>query len=195
LVEMPSFKRGWNPDLEGPIRQNPRWSVLLARELPFAAAPAAPIPPSFSLTRFRRYPFDQGQAGTCWVNAAVQMMQVHTAAGVEVGHKPWEITEISRRFAAYWGKIVDGTYGNPDDGGVIGAALMAMSNDPAVGKGTCHEPLWPSPPGSEDGRRTALARRPHEEAGHDARANRVSQVYDLRLPLGDDARRSILNGC
>ena len=192
-MTQPIFKCGYNHELDLSVRYKAEWGNLRSK-FPLFRDDTTPIPSAFSLSRFRKYPFDQGQAGTCWINTAVQMVQIHTAVDVELSGQPWEIVPLSRRFAAYYGKFADGTNGNPDDGGSIAAGLVAMSDDRTMGRGVCHEDLWPYPTGSEPAMRAALGQVPSAGAIHDASACRISRVADLANDLGESVHRSILNG-
>jgi hypothetical protein len=189
---MTEFRTGWSPELEQRVRETSIWAQFSTRQ-PLFRDDQTPIPPAFSLSRFRRFPHDQGQAGTCWSNAAVQIVQVHTDVEAELEGKPWEVTRLSRRFNAFFGKLADGTGGNPDDGGVISAALLAMSDHATYGRGCCHEDLWPYPVGDEQAMRQALALAPPPRAVDDAVNNRVSMVADIPI-IGELAQRSIMHG-
>jgi hypothetical protein len=122
------------------------------------------------------------------------MVQIHTAVDVELNGQPWDIVPLSRRFACFYGKQADGTNGNPDDGGSIAAALVAMSDDRTMGKGICHESLCPYPTGEESQMRATLGLLPSDQARIDANMCRVSRVADLANDLGEVVHRSILNG-
>jgi hypothetical protein len=168
-----SSRLGWRAEIEADLVGHP--GVYSLRSSPAALTDLEQhIPRSFSLSRFRKFPFDQGQVGTCWVNATVQLMQIHTAAVVTLERREYEITPLSRRFVGYWGKRIDGTNGNPDDGGSIQAALLAMSDDRTSGRGVCHEYLFPYIPD-----RRVLAQDPTCSAVADATGNRVSGILDL----------------
>ena len=73
MIQQPRFHLGWDPRREaearrsGPFASMVRSSAAAARGLM-----AVQLPQSFSLLKFRQFPHDQGQAGTCWVNAAVR---------------------------------------------------------------------------------------------------------------------------
>ena len=194
MIQQPRFHLGWDPRREaearrsGPFASMVRSSAAAARGLM-----AVQLPQSFSLLKFRQFPFDQGQAGTCFANAATQLMQVHTAVESIVNGKPWEVAQLSRRFGGYYGKVVEGG-GNPDDGGTIADALTAMSDDRQWGKGTCHEDLWPYPGGDETAMRISLAMEPPDDAIADAANNRVSEITDIPTTLGDDAKAMIFAG-
>jgi hypothetical protein len=144
-----------------------------------------PLPPAFSLARFRLWPFDQGQVGSCFANATTQAFQIHTAADVSAGAR-WELVPLSRRLVWYQGRKLDGMLGRSDDGGSVTNAMAAMG-EPPHGVGLCHEDLWPYKP-----EHRWLEKAPTAEVFADANLNRLSQIAEMSI--GDAWMRAIFNG-
>lgn len=172
------FGLGWQPQF-----------AILARErmarqgITYAQAifqDDRPLPKAFSLSRFRLWPFDQGQVGTCWCNATTQAFQIHTAAD-----GTFEAVALSRCMTGWRGKQLDGG-GNPANGGSVTHGLQAMGDAPD-GVGCCHEALWPYKPSA-----SYLGQQPPSGAVADAGLNRVHQVAEV--DIGDAWKRAIFNG-
>jgi hypothetical protein len=170
---MSAFVAGWHPEYAAAARATTRYAVA-------DFADDRPLPPAFSLAKFRYWPFDQGPVGTCWANATTQTFQIHTAADGN-----YQAVALSRTMTCHQGKILDGG-GNPADGGSVTNGLIAMS-DPPKGVGSCHEALWPYKPD-----RRYLAGKPPEAATADANLNRIHSVAEV--DFGDGWKRAIVNG-
>jgi hypothetical protein len=172
------FYPGWNSEQVIPAQERLAASGLLTAN-PFQQD-TGPLPPGFSLARFRRWPFNQGYVGTCWCNSTTQAFQILTAADNAAGAN-WDLVPLSRRFTGWFGKRREGG-GNMADGGTVSDAFAAMAD-----QGCCHEELFPYVP---DARTLALP--PSSAAVADGKLNRVSRVANLEL--GDDLKRSLVAG-
>jgi len=181
------FCPGWHPEFASRSRVQFAASGGRFQSATFGDD-ARPLPPGFSLSRFRRWPFDQSVAygirgdkiGTCWENAGTQAFQIHTAAD-----GAFEAVPLSRCMTGWQGKKLEGG-GSPADGGSVLDAFRAMS-DPPDGVGCCHEELWPYHPD-----RRYFAAGPPDGAVADAGLNRVHGIAD-NLAIGDGWKRPIFN--
>ena len=93
----------------------------------------APIPPAKSLSCHRQRHLEQGDAGTCWVHAPAQHVEIYAKA------KGYELFPACRRLIGFEGKALE-DHGNMSDGGAPQDAYVAMT----VGHvGIANETLWP----------------------------------------------------
>ena len=180
-----TFCSGWHPDYANRARSDfPFFALSLGVGKPFASDDR-PLPPSFSLARFRKWPFDQGQVGSCFANAAAQSFQIHTMADVADGAQ-WDTVELSRRLVWYQGRKLDGLLGSRQDGGSVTNALAAMADAPS-GVGCCKEETWPY----KDEHRW-LEAAPPKPVFAEAGVNRLAQIASAEI--GDDWKKAIVNG-
>jgi hypothetical protein len=179
----PSFIPGWDPATARQAREG-----FLARGQTYAVASFEddrPLPPAFSLARFRLWPFDQGPVGSCFANGTTQAFQIHTGADVSDGAR-WDLVPLSRRLVWYQGRKLDGSLGSGGDGGSVTNAMAAMG-EPPHGVGVCHEDLWPYKP-----EHRWLEKQPSSEVFADAKLNRLSQIAEVSI--GKAWQRAIFNG-
>jgi hypothetical protein len=178
-----AFIPGWDPATAERAREG-----FLARGQSYVKATFEddrPLPPGFSLSRFRLWAFDQGPVGSCFANATTQAFQIHTAADVSAGAR-WDLVELSRRLVWYQGRKLDGSLGGGGDGGSVTNAMAAMGQSPH-GIGVCHEEKWPYKP-----EHRWLEEKPPEAVFNDANLNRLTEIADLSV--GDPWKRAIFNG-
>jgi hypothetical protein len=180
-----SFHPGWSPTFASKAKTGPSYLQLnVGAGDPFASDDR-PLPPSFSLARFREWPFDQGAVGSCFANAATQAFQIHTKADIATGAS-WESVELSRRIVWYQGRKLDGLLGSRSDGGSVTNALAALA-DPPHGVGCCKEATWPYQPDHR-----WLEQTPPANVFSEAGQNRLKQVADVQI--GADWQKAIVNG-
>lgn len=164
------FALGWDPD---------RYKVAhraLLRSAHATVNPEAPIVEAISLGKHVLREMMQGQAGTCWVHAAVCLAE--TLAG-SLGLRRFA---ICRRLVAWEGKLLEGG-GNPSDGGTVTDALVAMARGRGVG--IAHEVLCPYTDDVEE-----LGTEPPPEVFADALKADIALAVDVR---GDDDARRLLS--
>lgn len=180
-----TFFGGWHPDYAERARSQYPF-VTLSRGVgePFSDD-NRPLPAAVSLSKFRKWPFDQGQVGSCFANAAAQSFQIHTAAD-NAEQQRWEEVELSRRIVWYQGRKLDGLLGSRQDGGSVTNALAAMAEAPS-GVGCCKEAEWPY----KDDHRW-LEQTPPSSVLAEAGLNRLSQIAEVAI--GDGWKRAIRNG-
>lgn len=168
----PKFVAGWYPDVADAARAR-----MAASGVPYARARARfDIPAAYSLSAARLRHMEQGQAGTCWVHAAVQLCEVTTSAG------KMDAFPVCRRLVGWLGKQYEGG-GNPSEGGAVSDSIRALAD--AQG-GAAHEALLPytDDPGQ-------LGQQPPQAVFADARPYHLSQVVDVP---DDEAARSMIAG-
>lgn len=122
------FISGLNPRRIAAARQE----VLQSRRFAMVAKDAPTPPPAWSLADKRLRSLEQGQAGTCWLHAAVQMAEI-----MANGHG-YDIFAVCRRLVGWVGKSSFEGGGNPSDGGSGLDAIRAMTTD---GAGLAHESM------------------------------------------------------
>lgn len=134
-----AFTQGWSP-----ARRDAAQARLTASGRYCTVATTTVTPrPAVSLSHLRSRYLQQGQAGTCWVHAPVQLFEVTAKS---LGYTPFS---ACRRLVAWAGKQrEDG--GNPADGGSPTDAMAVMTGQ---GVGVGHEALCPY---SDDPRVLAL---------------------------------------
>lgn len=180
----PMFIPGWDPATAVRAR-----AAFQTRGQVFVTAAFAdddrPLPASFSLARFRLWPFDQGAVGSCFANATAQAFQIHTAADTAAGAR-WGLVPLSRRLVWYQGRKLDGTLGSGSDGGSVTNAMAGMGDAPH-GSGVCHEEKWPY-----QASHRWLEQAPPEDVVADANLNRIHQIAEVKV--GDAWKRAIFNG-
>ncbi len=166
-----------------------------------------PLPESFSLSHLRLGVLMQYGWGCCWMHAPKRIKELMDAAGGFVAE------QVSRMMIGYQGERLmsgGGRVGNPDDGGSVMQAFLAMADTDEGGIGTCHESKWPYCPESlcersqyagwdgdqarAEGRRY-LAQGPPAGALADGNTSRVHHVANLEI-AGDGSNwmRAIFNG-
>jgi hypothetical protein len=180
---MATFIPGWSPSSAQRAREG-----YQARGQAFVQAAFADdrtLPPAFSLAKFRLWPFNQGQVGSCFANGTAQAFQIHTAADVSAGAS-WELVPLSRRLVWYQGRKLDGSLGSRGDGGSVTNAMAAMGEGPH-GVGVCSEEKWPYQPSH-----AYLEHQPPDEVFANAALNRVTEIADVEV--GPDWKRAIFNG-
>lgn len=133
-------------------------------------------PPAFSLGQWRYRELMQGQAGTCWVHAAVALAETFAKAH---GYKSFP---ICRRLVGWEGKQIEGG-GNPTNGGAPTDALKSMMTQYA---GIAHEDLLPYSDRSYD-----LGQKPPQSVWEDAK--KANLVLPVDVKDEDDLRVMIAN--
>jgi hypothetical protein len=174
-----SFVPGWHPELAQKARTS-----LAARGLAYASArfeDDRPLPPAYSLAHYRRWPFDQGEVGSCFANASAQVAQIDMVFG-----DPTRAFQVSRRLVWAIGRKLDGILGSGGDGGSVTNAVLSLS-DREQGVGAAHEELWPYRPDH-----AWLEQRPPQNVLDDAGKDRCTQFAEV--PFGAEWKRQILNG-
>ena len=174
------YALGWAHEIEPEARRQPEFTALLHTGVMFADD-NRPLPEGFSLSRFRKWPFDQGQVGSCFANSATQCMQIHTAADNAAG-ACWEEVPLSRRFIWHEGRKLDGSLGYRGDGGSIGNSMRAQAQS-----GNPREATWSYKP-----EHSWLEQNPPQTVYTEAAQNKLTSVAAVQL--GDAAKRCILNG-
>lgn len=201
---------GWSPERADQARELLATSHShLYRSGPLFADDGRPLPESFSLSGHRLGKLLQYGWGTCWAHAPKRAKELMDAAG------GYEAAPVSRMMIAYQGerlmaKFNGGRIGNPDSGGSVMQAFLAMATADEGGIGACHESKWPYCPDDlcqrsqyagwdgeqarAEGRRY-LAQGPPAGAIADGDASRVHQVAELALSGDGSAwKRAIFNG-
>jgi hypothetical protein len=172
-----TFLSGWNPDRARVAREG-----MLASGRYCRVTVTSPPPPAFSLSRYLLRPLEQGQAGTCWVHAAVCLAET---SAVALGY---EAFPICRRLVGTYGKrLEDG--GNPTDGGSVVDAIYAMTAEKGIG--IAHEDLMPYFDPSTSKRQAAriLAEAPTQAAIDDAKKSHIVMPIDV---TSDDQARALI---
>lgn len=138
----------------------------------------APIPPAWSLSKYKLRDLMQGQCGSCWLHSATQLFETSAAA---LGYKSFP---ACRRLIGWVGQSL--TYGrNLCSGGDPTDALLSMTKE--RGAGVAHEELCPYTDSSwENGRK------PPQKVFDDAKNTHLVMPVDVRSD--DDARRLIAGG-
>lgn len=124
------FALGWIPETS----QQARARMLASRRYCVVVESDEPIPLAISLSQYRIAHYEQGQAGTCWVHAGKQVVEVTATA---LGYKAFS---ICRRLVGWEGKQLEGG-GNPTNGGSPTDAIASMTEGKGVG--IAHEDLCP----------------------------------------------------
>lgn len=169
-MEPHPFALGWNPESAAGARARTVYAKRGVRA-------GTPRPGALSLSKYRKSKLLQGEAGTCWVHAAVRLAMLINGA-----EDLFESVDLCRMMVGYEGKKLEGG-GNPTDGGNVSDALTAMTAPPK-GIGTCHESLWPY----QDTRR-ALGQKPPAAALSDNKffLNEVADATDDEQSLDNIA--------
>jgi hypothetical protein len=173
------FVPGWCPDFALQARAR-----LETQGRPICQARTRddrPLPPAWSLAKYRRWPFDQGQVGSCFSNASAQVAQIDMVFG-----DPSRAFPVSRRLVWFEGRKLDGLIGSGEDGGSVTNAVLGLS-DRQEGTGAAHEDLWPY-----KDRQSWLEKKPPQEVLDDAAKDRFTQFGEVAF--GDDWKRSIRSG-
>lgn len=186
---MPSpypFVPGWTPE----IAEQGRTQFLNVRGQVFAAAPQflgddRPLPPGFSLSGWIKWPYDQGQVGSCFSNSAAIVLQLMMAGAIANGAQQ-SLFNPSRRLIWYQGRKLDGSLGSGSDGGSIVNSVAALGDLPD-GIGDCSEDLWPYKPNH-----AWLEQRPTDDVIKAASQTRVSQIAEAHFDV-TTWKRSIFN--
>lgn len=178
-----TFIPGWHPAYAEAALAAPH---AVDRFCESSLADTVPLPASFSLSKFRHWPFDQGRVGSCFANAVTQAFQILTTAAVASGGE-WTERQLSRRLVWYQGRKLDGLLGSRQDGGSVTNATLALGLAPH-GVGDADENAWPY-----QDNHAWLEQTPPQPVFDLAGRNRVKEIKVLSR-LDDSAKRLILNG-
>lgn len=140
--ETQHFVSGWTPEHESRGVQTFLASGRTFHATPHYADDNRPLPEGFSLSRFVRFPYDQGQVGSCFSNMMAAILQGMTISAVINGDKHHKIINPSRRLIWYQCRKLDGSLGSWGDGGSIVNSFRAVG-EPPHGIGDCSEDEWP----------------------------------------------------
>lgn len=154
------FVSGWNPSLASKARQE-----MLESKRYCTVIEGIETPKALSLSQFVLRPMEQGQAGTCWVHAAVCLAETFALA------QSYDAFPICRRLVGWEGKQLEGG-GNPTNGGAVTDALKAMIKGCA---GIAHEELLPYSDSSRD-----LGTKPPQNVWDDAAKSDLAFPVDVR---------------
>jgi hypothetical protein len=138
------FMPGWSPELAERGRAR-----FAASGRSFSAAPQflgddRPLPPGFSLSGWLKWPYDQGQVGSCFSNMGAAILQLMMLGAVANGAEGTPFNP-SRRLIWYQCRKLDGSLGSRSDGGSIVNTFAALGDAPD-GIGDCSEEAWPYKP-------------------------------------------------
>lgn len=203
-----AFISGWDPDLAERGR-----TAFLASGRTFYTGPQfvtddRPLPPGYSMSGFLKWPYDQGQVGSCFANmgaVVLQLMMLGTvankiAAAEALGLKwmskalqvqyddnsPGSPFNPSRALIWYQCRKLDGSLGSGADGGSIVNTFAALGDAPR-GVGDCSEELWPYKPSH-----SWLERTPSSDVLSQASQTRIEHIAEA--PFNADTwKRSIFN--
>lgn len=181
---------GWVPEMEAPAQEE--W---MKAGMPHQyynsiySADVRPLPKAFTLVSLIVWWFNQGPVGSCFANAAAQLLQIALAAAISAGEF-FKEDQLSRAYIWYWARYFDKLLNQYDrqgqlkEGGSITNTMRALHE-----KGACVESLWPYKP---DGR--ILDRKPADEALKAGIINHVTDVMKLDLDNIAARCRCIYNG-
>lgn len=174
---------GWRPDLEQEAKA--RWAAEATVPLygvRVFAGDDRPLPAAFSLARCVLWWHNQGPVGSCFANAAVGAVQTAEAAALLSGQDV-PLANLSRWFAWYESRKLDGLLGN-GDGGTISSTMRVLHQ-----LGVCREFLAPY-----KAQRQYLDRKPSAEAYDDATTYQLAGLIELDPQDAEARKRAIYNG-
>lgn len=182
------FYPGWTPE----IAEQGRAQFLTVRGQSFSTAAQfvgddRPLPPGFSMSGWLKWPYDQGQVGSCFANMGAVVLQLMVAADIANG-STGTLFNPSRHMVWYQCRKLDGSLGSGSDGGSIVNTFASLGDAPG-GVGDCSEELCPYQPSHR-----FLEQRPSDEAFTAAGKTRIAQIAEAHF----DAtawKRSIFNLC
>lgn len=172
-----TFFPGWHPDLEKAAQDAAGAAGHFAQ---VSFADDRPLPKAWSLSGLIRWPFDQGQVGSCFANATTQCAQID-GTFLNAG----AMTQRSRWLTWYQGRKLDGSLGGWGDGGSVTNAMLALS-DKEGGVGSC--PETDAPYQASHG---YLEKKPPRQAFDDAGNYKCTELATRKL--GDETKREIYN--
>ena len=107
---MPQFKSGWDPRFAeiGVNRFTASGRVLWTG--PLFADDVRTLPDAFSLSSLVKWPYNQGNVGSCFANAASMLHQIIQQSTIATGYSGTPFNP-SRRLIWYQGRKLDGALG------------------------------------------------------------------------------------
>lgn len=179
------FVSGWNPDLAERGRAQFAASGRFFSLAPQFADDERPLPPGFSMSGWLKWPYDQGQVGSCFSNMGAVILQLMMSGSIANG-STGTLFNPSRRLIWYQCRKLDGSLGSGSDGGSIVNSFVALGEAPH-GVGDCSEEEWPYKPSH-----SWLEQTPPANVFSDAAKTRIDQIAEMPF---DSTRwkRSIFN--
>lgn len=180
------FYPGWTPDIAekglasflGPQGRSFTYEAQFADD-------NRPLPPGFSLSSWLRWPYDQGQVGSCFANMGAVVLQLMMSGAIANGAAQ-TLFNPSRALVWYQCRKLDGSLGSGSDGGSIVNSFSALG-DPPHGVGDCSEEAWPYKPSH-----SWLERQPTADVLAAAGKTRIEKIAEASFDV-TVWKRSIFN--
>lgn len=188
-----------DPNITDPNKFHPGWTPEVAelgraqfsgRGQYFSVAPQfvgddRPLPPGFSLSGWLKWPYDQGQVGSCFANMGAVVLQFMMAGAIANGASQ-TLFNPSRRLIWYQCRKLDGSLGSGSDGGSIVNSFASLG-DPPNGIGDCSEEAWPYKPSH-----SWLEQTPPTDVVIQAGKTRIEHIAEMHFDV-ERWKRSIFN--